>query len=111
MSRTIGCLKIGYQDYRIEIHDDLGDEICGDTDLENSVIRIAESAIDRQRNTVIHEVLHAIWDQMGLNAQLSDNIQEQVVTSLSNGISTLLADNPQVIVLSLKDADGEEFFE
>ena len=105
-SRTLGHIKIGYQDYRIEIHDDLGDEICGDTDLENSVIRIAESAIDRQRNTVIHEVLHAIWDQMGLNAQLDDNTQEQVVTSLSNGISTLLADNPQVILSFLG-----EFFE
>ena len=98
-------LKIGYQLYTLEPHSDLVD-ISGDTDCETGVIRYDSSETGfRHVNTILHEVLHAVWDQVGLNATLTEDQQEQVVTGIANGLTMILADNPHVTIQRLKADD------
>jgi hypothetical protein len=92
----ISELRIGYQVYKLEGHEDLGD-ICGDTDCDRAVIRYTTTEEPhRMANTILHEVLHAVWEQMGLNALMNDEIQEQVCTSLANGLSQVYFQNPDL---------------
>lgn len=91
----ISELKIGYQMYKLEPHK--GMDVDGDTDVDNGIIRYSmeESGL-RHVNTVIHEILHAVCDQMALD--LDDDTEERVVAGLANGLTMLLADNPQVVI-------------
>lgn len=53
---------------------------------------VAESA-----ETLVHEVLHAVWNQMCLK---SENVNEEdVVTALSKGICLLIKQNPDFFTL------------
>jgi hypothetical protein len=91
----ISKLKIGYQMYTIEPHKDM--DVAGDTDVDKGIIRYSmeESGL-RHVNTVIHEILHAICDQMALG--MDADTEERVVAGLSNGLTMLLADNPQIVI-------------
>ena len=87
----ISKLKIGYQNYRIEPH--IGMDVSGDTDVDRGIIRYDSEEVGlRHFNTLVHEVLHAICDQMALD--LDDDTEERVVAGLANGLTMLLADNP-----------------
>jgi len=98
-------LKIGYQLYTLESHGDL-DGINGDCDCEAGIIRYDSTETGfRHVNTILHEVLHAVWDQVGLNATLTEEQQEQVVTSLASGLTMILADNPHITIQRLKADD------
>lgn len=47
------------------------------------------------RDTVLHEVLHAIWAQCGLEFEHDD--QERVVASMSPRLLACLRDNPELV--------------
>ena len=54
---------------------------------------------DDYRETLIHEVLHAIW--AGMDVGYSEATEEKVVTALGKGLSAFVADNDAEIVRSV----------
>ena len=101
----IDKVKIGYQIYTIEMVDGM-DDLDGDCDADAAVIRIDKNQAQpwRLTNTVIHELLHAVWDQW-CDATLDDDTQERIVSGIANGLTAILADNPEITIQRLVRAD------
>lgn len=55
----------------------------------------ADLSQQHAEQTFIHEVLHAIWEQMGLKnmPEMDQKKEEQIVHTLANGLYTTLKDN------------------
>ena len=47
-------------------------------------------------DTVIHELLHAVWSQMSLT-DLDDQLEERIVRALGTGLTGLFSDNPKLL--------------
>lgn len=52
-------------------------------------------------NTLIHEVLHAIWHTQAVGC--SDAEEERIVNSMANGLTQVFRDNPRLIKFMLSD--------
>ena len=48
--------------------------------------------------TLIHEVLHAVWYVQGLSSRMDTGTvtEEQVVDAVSNGLTQVMRDNPEL---------------
>lgn len=97
-------IKIGWKHYRVEEwpETDARDENrLGDVTYVKQRIRVVSSVSDCQRaETLLHEVLHATMDMWSLDvAEVSKvpNPEETLVTALSNGLSSVLRDNPALL--------------
>ena len=53
-------------------------------------------------DTLLHEILHCIWDQGGLRME-EPGLEERVVSSLATGILAVLRQNPEVAKFLLSD--------
>ena len=93
----IDTIKVGYQTFTIERHSNM--DVAGDIDLDAGIIRISseESGL-RSVNTLTHEILHAVFDQMGLNSIFQDEQQELICTAIANGLCMVIKDNPKISV-------------
>lgn len=87
-------LRILGKTYRIEyveadVLQQLGvDGAC----MSNGRILIADNLNDEdRRETVIHEILHAVWKEMDIG--YSDRTEEKCVTALGKGLAAIIADN------------------
>lgn len=87
-------LKIGYQTYSFQAHTEL-DGVSGDCDCDAAIIRYdaTEKGL-RHANTLLHECLHALWDQMVEG--FDEETEERIVAALANGLTMLLVDNPEI---------------
>ena len=95
-------VKIGCHKYSIVIDDKIangeGVEYWGLCNRGEFKITISKECFKHESilaNTILHECLHAIWAERGLNHQ-ENPPEELIVTLLSNGIQQLYADNPQL---------------
>ena len=92
-------IKVGYRDYKLEkwkqtvanANDAHGqffakEGIIGYTDEEQGV---------SHANTLLHEILHAVVYQW--NIDLDDKMEEIVVNGLTNGLTTVFVDNPELM--------------
>ena len=92
-------IKIGYRNYKLEkwkqtvananeAHGQFfaKEGVIGDTDEEQGV---------SHANTLLHEILHAIVYQW--NIELGDKEEEQLVNGLTNGLTTVFVDNPELL--------------
>lgn len=50
----------------------------------------------QQADTLIHEIIHAIWTTRGWSPQMTE---EQVCTRLASGLATVIRDNPDLMTL------------
>lgn len=67
----------------------------GDCNFSENIIRIHPDSRKNPEillNTVLHEVFHAIWDQMAI---AEDSSEERDVTCLANAMAGILRDNPK----------------
>lgn len=55
------------------------------------------SAPSQLRDTLVHELLHAIWSQCALGDLTDDDGQERVVGSLAPWLLGALRDNPELV--------------
>ena len=91
-------IKVGYREYKLEkwkqtvanANDAQGqffakEGIIGYTEEEKGI---------SHANTLLHEILHAIVYQW--NIELGDK-EEPVVNGLTNGLTTVLVDNPKLV--------------
>lgn len=93
-------LKIIGKRYTIETVDasilqDLGG-VDGVTLASAGKIKISDGMSEDDRlETVLHELLHAIW--AGMDVGFSDRTEEKVVTALSKGLRAVIVDNDREI--------------
>lgn len=67
----------------------------GECNYENGLIRLdprLKANPENLLNTMVHEILHAIWDQMFIG---DDSNEERDVTCVANALAGVLRDNPK----------------
>jgi hypothetical protein len=71
---------------------------CGLTGEDTQDIAI-DDALGRgvERETVLHELIHAMWHQTGLDRKFKDSDEEEVAWSLAPRILALLKHNPDLV--------------
>lgn len=69
----------------------------GHCDNTKHIIHIeGEQVPSEEADTLIHEVLHAVWYQMTLT-DIDDAVEERIVRALGTGLAGLFADNPKML--------------
>lgn len=90
-------LKIGYEVYRVSVGTK-DFELQGECDTEHATIIInGRPSMRRRAATLIHEILHACWDQAEMGDLGDDAREEQIVNRLSTVLAQTLMDNPQLL--------------
>ena len=92
-------IKIGYRDYKLEEWKQTvatANEAHGQFFSKEGIIGYTtdEKGVSHA-NTILHEILHAIIYQWNLD--LGEKAEEHLVNGLTNGLTTVLVDNPQLI--------------
>ncbi len=91
-------IKIGFEIYNVALSFDIEGE--GECHPEKGTILVKPGMSDRRyAATIIHEVLHACWDQAELpegEADLASLKEEDVIARLSNLLTAALLDSPQL---------------
>jgi len=88
-------VKVGPTDFSIE-YVPLNDEIFGDFSYINSRIRIEENLKGSALvDTVLHEILHAIWKLGQLKDKRED--EERAVAIMATYLTQVLRDNPNML--------------
>lgn len=92
-------LLIGFQHVDVLLVDGLkaedGDVVYGLSDPDNDRI-LLDSKLTRANmaETLIHEVLHVIYKNFGIDHANRKLAEEEVVTRVSQGLATVIAANP-----------------
>ena len=91
-------IKVGYRDYKLEEWKQTvatANEAQGQFFSKEGIIgyTVDEKGVSHA-NTLLHEILHAIVYQW--NIELGDK-EEPVVNGLTNGLTTVLVDNPKLV--------------
>ena len=92
-------IKVGYRSYKLEEWKQTvasANEAQGQFFSKEGVIGYtADEKGVSHANTLIHEILHAIVYQW--NMELDEKTEEHVVNGITNGLTTVLVDNPKLI--------------
>ncbi len=88
-------LKIGAATYRVEVGN-LPDGDYGNCDTHTQVITISDNQTAQSAgDTLLHEVLHAIWNESGLG--FVKRIDEEVTVRITaTWLRMVLLDNPEL---------------
>ena len=92
-------IKVGYKEYKLEEWKQTvasANEAQGQFFSKEGIIGYVttEKGVSHA-NTILHEVMHAIIYQW--NIELDEKVEELVVNGLSNGLTTVLVDNPKLM--------------
>ena len=91
-------IKVGYREYKLEKWKQTvanANDAHGQFFAKEGIIGYTEEEKGiSHANTLLHEILHAIVYQW--NIELGDK-EEPVVNGLTNGLTTVLVDNPKLI--------------
>ena len=103
-------IKIGYRDYKIKNLDSIVsrcNEINGQFLASDGVIALSSTEDNiSHANTLIHEILHAIIYQWGV--ELDDKEEEKICNTIANGLTTVFVDNPSLLSYLQKNLKGEK---
>lgn len=96
-------LKIGALDYQFRVVPSLKEEdgsgSWGELDYETWTIsaeRVQPSAAFAA-DTLLHEIMHAVWKEVGLGETVDSEVEEKIVKALTTGLVGVLRDNPAVV--------------
>ncbi len=110
MSKPPRYISIGPYRYRIKLVRELGEpeELDGVTDTAGSKLLIREDlSPSRMRETVLHEILHAVWDV----CNLSKAYEEKTIMSLSPILLDVLQRNEELVEwLTEGEQDDDQSF-
>ena len=92
-------IKIGYRDYKLEEWKQTvasANEAHGQFFSKEGIIGYTEEEKGvSHANTILHEILHAVFYQW--NIELGDKEEEQLVNGLTNGLTTVFVDNSELL--------------
>jgi hypothetical protein len=67
-------------------------------DYHKGKIRVSHGMTKRnEKGTLLHELLHHLWERAGLRRQYSDTTEENVVDSLTSWLFETVKANPEVL--------------
>ena len=94
-------IKIGYINYQFDFWPDsfaTSEKAQGEFFEEENKIGLKESAIPSIQgvNVLIHEIMHGIAYQYGIQDILDSN-EEKIINTFTNGLTTVLHDNPWLV--------------
>lgn len=93
-------VKVGPHTYKVEVAkpSGLSHEEYGCTDIGRTTISLAPGmSASMQRDTLLHEVLHAVLDATGWAHRLGNKKEEELVRALAPALLTFLRDNREVL--------------
>lgn len=93
-------VRVGPHVYRVKVAKPSGldHDAYGVTDIGRSTITLAPGLSDsQQRDTLLHEVLHAVLDGTGWAHRLGAKREEQLVRALAPALLAVLRDNREAI--------------
>ena len=103
-------VKIGYHNYTIKNLDSIVskcNEINGQFLASDRIIALSSTEDNiSHTNTLIHEILHGIVYQWGID--LDDKDEEKICNTIANGLTTVLVDNPWLLPYIQKNLKGEK---
>ncbi len=100
--QKIKSVRVGPSDYSVEYKSNI--DYSGLTDREMQRIYIADVGSEKYKtNTLIHEILHAIFYEQGLTNEYKMKDEERIVLNLANGLHQFLRDNPKQFETILRD--------
>ena len=103
-------IKIGYKNYKIKSLDSIVskcNEINGQFLASDGMIALSSTEDNiSHANTLIHEILHAIVYQWGI--ELDDKEEERICNTIANGLTTVFVDNPSLLSYLQKQLKGEK---
>jgi len=92
-------IKVGYRDYKLEEWKQTvatANEAQGQFFQKEGIIGyVASEKGVCHANTLLHELMHAIIYQW--NIELDEKKEENLVNTLSNGLTTIFVDNPDLM--------------
>ena len=87
-------IKVGGRYYTVISYKFDKEDYIGDHHCDQQIIRIdPRYAEETQKNTLIHECLHALFDYACLE---EGDTEERIVTALAYGLQALYHDNPKL---------------
>lgn len=94
LPKSIKILSSIYSVEEMSLMDTIRDDKFGFCDSNEKLIRVGQCWGNRERAlTLLHEILHGIYREMGME-QAEDLKEEYIVTTLTNGLCAVIADNP-----------------
>lgn len=103
-------IKVLGLDYEVkEYEDNLTVKDAGFTHVHGNLISITTGMKPKQQAcTLLHEVLHAVFAEMGMhNSPIKDG-EEYIVECLSNGLIQVIRDNPHLIEFLQESMSGSQ---
>ena len=104
----IKSIRIGYRQYQVKAWSDaelLTTESYGQCDKQRAIIYVCTHLDDDLvADTLLHEILHAIWHEYGLQ---DDDREERIVHTLASGFIQVMKDNPNAIRYLVKMSKPE----
>ena len=88
-------IKLGYRTIDL-VAKDMPDDFGEFVHCENKIFYSNKVTPPELTNTILHELIHAIW-QDRVAELVSDKKEETIVNALANGLMTLLCDNPDML--------------
>lgn len=99
--REIKKVRINGHHYDLAYYDKSNirkDECYGECQKHRNQILIAPNLNKSvEKETVIHEMLHAIWSEYSLDNFFPEEQEEVLVTTLAKGIHSVLENNPKLM--------------
>lgn len=99
-------LRILGREWVIEYPDSLrmeSEDLLGTCDTDNFTIYVRQNNIEAMRDTLLHEILHALWFVFCVPKKAKE---EQTVRQLTAGLSALFDQNPDLYPYLFGDTDG-----
>ncbi len=89
-------IRIGYRDFTVvPFPAGFGERLDGDTDFSTLTFHVQDGLAPQVKSaTILHEVLHVIYDEYALSE--SDK-EERIVSAFTNGMCQVMRDNPDVM--------------
>jgi hypothetical protein len=80
-------------------HEDAVIEILGLTNPDEQTIMVesVDAGLDVQAVTLLHEVIHAVFSQVGMRDTLDHNVEEAVIKRQTPLLLQVLRENPKLI--------------
>jgi hypothetical protein len=97
-------IKIGAVDYTVVVESGVSDEFGSCDTVTQTIILSANQTAQAVSDTLLHEVLHAIWTESGL-FMIKRPDEETIVRTTSTWLRMVLRDNPHVAAF-IFDATG-----
>lgn len=88
--------------YKVTVIRDMAsvDDALGKCKPEHCAIWIAKDQNEQQvRDTLLHEILHAVYSEMGIEEDVKEEQEETIVRRMGTGLLYVIRNNPELMEL------------